>query len=89
LKRIFIPVAAIAVLAIGGAWWAVLRVATNPAADAAQANVKGSTTSAGAGGGSQLELPAPATTGRTVRTLAPASIALRKEIRARPTCALL
>jgi hypothetical protein len=84
LKRIFIPVAAIAVLAIGGAWWVVLRVATNPAADAAQANVKGSTTSAGTAGGPQLVLPAPATTGRTGRTLAPASIALRKEIRDAP-----
>jgi hypothetical protein len=82
LKRIIIPVAAIAVLAIGGAWWAVLRISTNPAADVATSGTKAAAKSESA---SPMTATArDASRPRPVRGLAPASIAMRDEIRDAP-----
>jgi hypothetical protein len=79
LKRIVIPVAAVAVLAIGGAWWLVLRNATRDEVQSAPAAaaVDGKTSP---GGGQPLR-PEPMPTGPVRLVLAPASIALRDEIR--------
>jgi hypothetical protein len=84
LKRIVIPVAAIAVLAIGTAWWAVLRVAMKPSAGVAQTEVKGTTPDTGAADGSKMAVPGSATGASTARAPGPASVALRDEIRDAP-----
>lgn len=80
MKRIAIPVTAVAVLAIGGAWWLVLHHATRDEAQSAPAvaAVDGKTSP----GGAQPRLrPEPMRTGPVRPVLAPASIALRDEIR--------
>jgi hypothetical protein len=79
LKRIVIPVAAVAVLAIGGAWWLVLRNATRgepqEVTQAATADGKS------APNAKTPSRPGPVPTGIARPVPAPASIALRDEIR--------
>ncbi len=76
MKRIVIPVTALAVLAIGGAWWLVLRNATRDETSApAVATVDGKGSPAGA------QPPLRPESGPVRLVLAPASIALRDEIR--------
>lgn len=83
MKRIVIPVAAVAVLAIGGAWWLVLRVAARgevpDTPTAAQAEAKSPSREARA----PLR-PEPLPAGPVRLQVAPASIALRDEIRDAP-----
>jgi len=79
LKRIVIPVTAVAVLAIGGAWWLVLRnAARGEAQDVAQAATADGKSAPTAKTPSP---PGPVPTGIARPVLAPASIALRDEIR--------
>ena len=80
MKRIVIPVTAVAVLAIGGAWWLVLRNAARDEAQGAPAvaTVDGK---ASPGGGQSPLRPEPMPTGLVRPVPAPASIALRDEIR--------
>jgi hypothetical protein len=84
LKRIVIPVAAIAVLAIGGAWWAVLRTGAIDA-DVSPPAPRALQESAPARRNSEVvAIPGKATTVPVARTLPPASLALRSEIRDAP-----
>ena len=79
MKRIVIPVTAVAVLAIGGAWWLVLRIATR--GEAQEVTQAATVDGKGASSAKTASPPGPVPTGIARPVIAPASIALRDEIR--------